>query len=163
MNAAPAAAYRQRHVLRRGSDCAVSCLPSAGMPRLPLCTATETMCTWSPAPWLPQPKSRLPCPTRTAGIVAAGWAACGASSMCQSRPCVRPATLGTSPRGRLSVRAHGSEPYHVHDASTRAAAPSVFLNPPSPGESIKSPILALDGASAARTGLGLRPVGARTV
>ena len=39
--------------------------------------------------------------------------------VCQSRPCVRPATLGTSPRGRLSVLRHGSEPYSVHDVPPR--------------------------------------------
>eukprot|EP00964_Phaeocystis_antarctica_P093618 scaffold60453_cov55-Phaeocystis_antarctica.AAC.2 len=64
---------RPRPRTDRDSDCGESRTRglrsqlSAGMPRLPLCTATEAMCTWSPAPWLPQPKSRLPCPTRTAG------------------------------------------------------------------------------------------------
>ena len=51
--------------------------------------------------------------------------------VCQSRPCLRPATLGTSPRGRLSVRAHGSEPYHVHDASRPCAPPVRFPFPQS--------------------------------
>ena len=44
MNAAPAAANRQRDSdfgEARSSDFAVCCLLSAGMPRLPLCTATE--------------------------------------------------------------------------------------------------------------------------